>query len=143
MPVDYKLYPKEFKTVSKHLRTVRAANKCERCGVANYGVGWWRDRQFQYVTKPSEQAKSHTEGRFQADNYNAHPKKTTPDVIVIVLTCAHQCQCTPLCAVPEHLLALCQRCHLQQDAAQHQATRRRNRRAALNNGELFQLDATP
>jgi hypothetical protein len=36
MPIDYKKYNKSFHTKSKYIRFVRAKNKCEQCGAANY-----------------------------------------------------------------------------------------------------------
>ena len=37
----------------------------------------------------------------------------------VVLTVAHLCQCSPLCAVAEHVKAMCQRCHLRIDVKLH------------------------
>lgn len=37
----------------------------------------------------------------------------------IVLTVAHLCDCNPLCAIEEHVKAMCQRCHLRVDAEFH------------------------
>ena len=37
----------------------------------------------------------------------------------IVLTVAHLCQCEPLCAIAEHVKAMCQRCHLRIDVELH------------------------
>ena len=44
---------------------------------------------------------------------------------MVVLTTAHlnaaggPCRCEPLCADPDHLRAMCQRCHLRYDAPRH------------------------
>lgn len=38
MPIDYSTYPEGWKTLSVYIRTVRAQNRCEWCGVENYSV---------------------------------------------------------------------------------------------------------
>ena len=37
MPIDYKEYHPKWKLISYLIRTVRAKNQCENCGVINYG----------------------------------------------------------------------------------------------------------
>ena len=39
MPIDYKEYHPDWKAISLRIRTVRAGNKCEWCGVRNRT--WW------------------------------------------------------------------------------------------------------
>lgn len=36
MPIDYSKYPPYWHKLSKHIRFVRAANRCEFCGADNY-----------------------------------------------------------------------------------------------------------
>lgn len=52
----------------------------------------------------------------------------------VVLTTAHLCNCNPLCKNPDHVKAMCQRCHLRVDTELHTknaaATRRRKKEAA-------------
>lgn len=61
----------------------------------------------------------------------------------VVLTVAHlnapggPCQCRPLCANPDHLAVLCQRCHLNYDRPKHLARAARTRRRRKRNLELF------
>ncbi len=38
MPIDYKEYHPKWKLISHLIRKVRAKNKCEFCGVINYGL---------------------------------------------------------------------------------------------------------
>ncbi len=38
---------------------------------------------------------------------------------IIVLTVAHLCSCTPLCANEAHCLGMCQKCHLRTDQILH------------------------
>ena len=50
----------------------------------------------------------------------------------IVLTVAHLCQCEPLCAISEHVKAMCQRCHNRVDIpfrAKHRATTHARKKA--------------
>lgn len=36
MPIDYDKYPRCWRKLSKHIRFVRADNRCEWCGAENY-----------------------------------------------------------------------------------------------------------
>lgn len=36
MPVNYRDYPKDWKKISKRIRSERAKNRCEQCGVENH-----------------------------------------------------------------------------------------------------------
>jgi len=100
MPLDYSLYPANWKEISFVIRFVRAAHRCEKCGVAN-----------------GEQ----------------HPITGSR----VVLTVAHlgipKPDGTPgdkhdkMDCRPENLAALCQRCHLNLDRADHQVVQAHNR----------------
>ena len=46
----------------------------------------------------------------------------------VTLTTAHLCECEPLCKIPEHVKAMCNRCHLRIDVALHAEHRKRNKR---------------
>lgn len=61
----------------------------------------------------------------------------------VVLTVAHLCLCEPLCAEPQHLKAMCNRCHLRTDQPLHQrhaAETRRLAKKALGQLALFGTD---
>lgn len=52
MPIDYKRYPPDWKQISLRIRTERAQNHCEWCGLANGALGYrdpdgrfWTDEQ--------------------------------------------------------------------------------------------------
>ena len=45
----------------------------------------------------------------------------------VILTTAHLCECDPPCVIPEHVKAMCNRCHLRIDVDLHQRHRVRNR----------------
>lgn len=108
MPIDYAKYPKNWWDLSLHIRTVRAQGQCEcsgECGLHQTHPGPRR-----CVERNGEKARW----------ANGH----------IVLTVAHLCHNTA-CADPEHLRAMCQRCHLRYDSVLHSRhaaeTRRRKR----------------
>jgi hypothetical protein len=56
----------------------------------------------------------------------------------VVLTTAHLCQCDPLCGDPEHLKAMCNRCHLRIDVKLHVKHARDKRRARVAVRDLFE-----
>ena len=114
-------YPREWKNLSRRIRFERAQGQCEcegECGLHRTHPGprrcEERDRQ------PARWAKG-----------------------LVVLTVAHlnaadgPCRCTPLCADPAHLKAMCNRCHLRYDVKLHQANALATRRAGKALGDLF------
>jgi hypothetical protein len=130
----YSLYPKDWKEISRAIRVDRAGDRCEWCGVANKTIGA-RDLTGAFHDK------------YSLDWGNPHEWDTWfgqgqfPRYIQIVLTVAHlgvphpdgkpgnkhdKADCRP-----ENLAALCQRCHLNFDRADHlarAATTRENKR---------------
>ncbi|HZT60968.1 MAG TPA: hypothetical protein VFA21_20355 [Pyrinomonadaceae bacterium] len=102
MPIDYSRYPKHWHAFSEQIRFERAQNRCEWCG---------------------------------AENHKPHPDTASK----VVLTVAHLdgkgdvCKCEEedgsKCAKPEHVAALCQRCHLTYDVERHKFNARRTRAA--------------
>lgn len=102
MPMDRSKYPLNWSQISKRIRFVRAGNCCEWCGVWNY---------------------------------------TVRDGIKIILTVAHLGIAKPdgtpgdkadtMDVREENLAALCQRCHLNFDRADHIRNRRINARRRL------------
>lgn len=112
MPIDYTKYPSNWQAFSHAIRTGRAQSQCEcrgECGLHCTHPGPRRCEEVNYT--PAKWAK----GR-------------------IILTVAHLCTCEPPCAIEDHVIACCQRCHLRIDAAlhaKHAAATRRKRREAL------------
>lgn len=98
MAFDRTKYPPYWKIFSRYIREERAQNKCEKCGIENGAIN----------------ARGST----------------------VVLTTAHLdfdggiCQCRRIygrkCARPDHVMAMCQRCHLALDRPYHIKKRRRN-----------------
>jgi hypothetical protein len=107
MPINYKLYPKDWKTVIRPAILERAENKCELCKAPNHAFGYRDEGDFIWSDGLQQ----------EADILDG--KK----IIKIVLTIAHL----------DHdisnndygnLRALCQQCHLRHDAKHHKRTRK-------------------
>ena len=128
MAMDYSRYPANWNEISRHIRD-RAGNKCEWCGVENYAVGardndgnWHNERDIHLMNSDCGYALF---GEF-------------PKMIKIVLTVAHLGVPKPddspgdvhdkMDCRDENLAALCQRCHLNYDRAEHAANAARTRR---------------
>lgn len=121
MPFDRSKYPADWEEVSLHIRNVRAGGRCEcegECGLHSTNPGPRR------CIEMNGQAAKWAKGS-------------------IVLTVAHLnadgaiCQCRPLCSNPQHLKAMCQRCHLRYDHPKHVANARRTRFKRKADRELF------
>jgi len=119
--IDYKKYPKDWKTKIRPDILKRAENKCEFCGIANYSRGYREpDGTFKLESDIYEDDWDSTYSSYK--------------LIKIVLTIAHL----------DHninnndynnLKALCQRCHLNYDKVHHKESRRKTR--FKNQPELF------
>lgn len=72
----------------------------------------------------------HEAGRRRCAEYNGEPGVWAKGRIV--LTVAHLCECDPPCAIGDHVIAACQRCHLRIDVPLHKrnASATRARKAA-------------
>lgn len=124
MPTKLK-YPDNWKAISVFVRYERAGGRCEcesECGLHRTNPGPRR-----CIERDGEYAKW------------AGGK--------VMLTTAHldaegdACRCEELtgelCANPEHLKAMCNRCHLRYDQKKHQKNAAATRRQKKNNLELF------
>ena len=121
MPWDRKKYPKEWDAFSLAIRKDRAKGRCEchgECGL--------------HKTNP---------GPRRCVERNGKPGKWMKGPVV--LTVAHLnhkggvCQCEPRCAIPGHVKAMCQRCHLRLDHPRHVNNARRTRHARKAHRDLF------
>jgi 5-methylcytosine-specific restriction endonuclease McrA len=133
--MDKHRYPPEWSTISRAIRE-RAGQHCEWCGVPNGAYGA-RDRKGTWHEADSIH---HLNSDAGEELFGAFP-----DMIRIVLTVAHlgvsQPDGTPgdkhdtFDCRPENLAALCQRCHLNYDRADHVAhaavTRQRKKLATI------------
>jgi hypothetical protein len=122
VPFDRTKYPPDWRTISVSIRN-RSGGRCECLGCCGdpHRDGW----TIQYA------------GRCRAMNGHLHPVTGSR----VVLTVAHLCRCRDAegkkCGDPTHLLALCQRCHLALDRADHIAHARSNRHARRAAADLF------
>lgn len=130
MPMKIADYPPDWREVSQYVRFERAAGQCEatcedgnRCP-AMHGQKIHRLGRFKESIEPCARPFA-----AEPDWRNCLPCRPVchgstnawgwEQRIRVVLTTAHTCDCQPLCADPEHLLALCQLHHLRLDAALH------------------------
>lgn len=133
-------YPKDWKKIRARILE-RAGNRCERCNVRQYGIGYRDETAFHYeggniYYDDFQYTASYKEAREAAEHINewcdGEPKR-----IVIVLTIAHLNH-TPEDCRDENLLALCQRCHLRHDAKHHARNAARTRKQRLAIRELWE-----
>jgi hypothetical protein len=119
------IYPVNWKEISYRIRYERAKGQCEcegECGLHRTNPG------------PRRCVERDREDAIWADGK-------------VILTVAHLdaegdvCRCEEetgaLCANPEHLKAMCNRCHLRYDHPKHMKNAAKTRRAKKNNLELF------
>jgi len=115
VPFDRTKYPPDWRTISVSIRN-RSGGRCECRGECGH---------------------THLAPRCDAMNHTRHPVTGSR----VVLTVAHLCRCRDAegkkCGDPTHLLALCQRCHLSLDRADHIAHARANRHARRAAADLF------
>ena len=114
-------YPPNWKSLSFWIRFGRAQGRCEcegECGLHRSSPGPRRC--------------------IELDGRRANWARG-----LVMLTVAHlnakdgPCECQPLCAKPDHLKAMCQRCHLRYDQPLHIANARRTRFERRAHRELF------
>jgi hypothetical protein len=103
MPIDYRRYPTNWREFSASIRFARASGRCECTG----------------------QCGLHQPNPFPRRCCELHHKPARWAHGLVRLTVAHLCHCHPPCAIPEHVIAACQRCHLRIDAKKHWTTRRK------------------
>ncbi len=96
MPIDRKKYHPKWSLISYLIRFVRAKNRCEDCGIKNYSVVYYRDRQFwspDEADTPNDGFSTYMQAKAWADEYNdnigeLYDPFTTP-VSVVKLSVAH------------------------------------------------------
>lgn len=140
MPVNYKLYPKEWKTEIVPSILKRAAHKCEKCGVANHRVGFWIYGTFINCIVPrrltnGEYGPNYKQACLYRDELKAKSLDKKIKYIVIVLTVAHLDHDVKN-NDPANLAALCQKCHNNYDATMR-ASRRKYGREVLNHPKFL------
>ena len=123
MPIDYKKYPKDWKTKIRPDILKRAEDCCEFCGVHNYETGF-REEDGNF------RIESTINNWELAENYDY--KK----LIKIILTIAHLDHNINNNKY-DNLKALCQRCHLKYDSKFHSHNRKQNRNNKKQQLEIF------
>jgi len=129
MPIDYKNYPKNWKTEIRPSIMKRAKNRCEICGVRNYSVGSYQEKKFVTTAgNLTHDAAGRGELPFkEASELVKHCNEISDErLIVIVLTIAHLDHNVSN-NDPNNLKALCQRCHNRHDVEYRKANRKKNR----------------
>lgn len=113
-PENRWLYPIDWSQLSAAIRFDRAGARCERCGrphlrrVVHLGDGrWWDADQGVWRSERGRVIKVR-------DRFILAVVRTT----YVVLACAHLDH-NPSNNAPSNLAALCQRCHMRHDAAEH------------------------
>ena len=107
------LYPIDWQQISEAIRFGRAGARCEQCSrphlsyVAHLGDGRWWDG-------PARCWRNHRGRRVAVKGVVLTSVRTT----YVVLACAHLNH-DPGDSTPGNLRALCQRCHIIHDAAEH------------------------
>lgn len=111
MPMIRSRYPANWEQFSREIRFGRAGGRCECTGECGL-----------HRTTPGPRR------CVEVDGSKAHWANGK-----VILTVAHlnaaggPCQCDPHCADPEHVKAMCQRCHLRYDGPRHQDNASKNR----------------
>lgn len=133
MPIDYKEYPDNWKQISQRIRSERAGNACEQCGLVN-GQIIVRNKNGSYrKICGTEYDMIHSKVR---NGYSHSGALKRLGFTRIVLTVAHLNHIKSDCR-EENLKALCQACHLKLDLPQHIFNRKYGRKARENNLSLF------
>lgn len=118
-PENKARYPDNWKAISIDIRTNRANNRCEVCGVQNYSVGHWIYGEFKTVDQIIEALNEKG-----IDLTMSIPLEAKP--IRIILTVAHLDHQPENCDY-SNLKAMCQRCHNNYDSKHRSQTRKRTR----------------
>jgi protein-arginine kinase activator protein McsA len=126
MPIDYKLYPANWKTEIRPSILLRANNCCEKCKVPNKkliirgkynGIECYQDDSGNiFNALNSESIGSDYVGE-------VHPKNGFIRVILTIAHLDHDINNND----PENLRAYCQKCHNNHDIEHRKANRKKNR----------------
>jgi len=106
MPVDWARYPPNWPLFRVEIRDARARGRCECIGECG-------------IHRPNPHPRRCVE---------IHHKPARWFRGTVRLTIAHLCHCDPPCTIPDHVKAMCQRCHLRVDRWNHARKRQETRR---------------
>lgn len=129
MPIDYKKYPKNWKSEIRPMILKRAKNKCEICGLPNYeiisrGVTENKVDVYQLVAGDIYLALN-SDLIYDCDS-EPNEEIEFKMAIKIILTIAHLNHNINDNRA-DNLKAMCQRCHLRYDAKHHAETRKKHK----------------
>lgn len=134
------LYPIDWQQLTDMIRFQRAKGRCEGCArphgkqVIHLGDGrWWSEEEFTW-----------RDGRGRIVRRLAPPalSETALKTTMVYLATAHLDH-NPGNSDPKNLKALCQRCHIIHDRAEHQRRRRISFLMSRAIGDLFYGKYTP
>lgn len=126
------LYPSDWSQISRRVRFERAQGRCEACArphgitITQLADGTWRAPDQPVWRDDRGEIRPHPT---LLETFGARNK-------LVILACAHLDQ-DPRHNEEANLSALCGRCHLRHDAAEHARRRRLTARARLALGDLF------
>ncbi len=140
------LYPIDWRELSAFIRFRRAKGRCERCrrphgrDVLHLGDGvWWDDEATTWRDGKGRRARAlaHPEA-FEREQFVFAGFEPAPwlSVTRVVLASAHLNH-DPSDNRPRNLAALCQRCHMVHDAAEHRRRRLQNAFRGRAMGDLL------
>lgn len=124
------LYPIDWPELSRHIRFIRAGGRCEHCDrphgemIIHLGDGIWWD--------PALACWRDGRGRPLKEVPQNRARRSTR----VILACAHLDH-DPTHNHDRNLAALCQRCHMIHDAAEHRRRRWLNAFQSRARGDLF------
>jgi hypothetical protein len=128
MPINYKKYPKNWKTEIRPRILQRANNKCESCGVENYKVIFRGILNGQDVYQDlNGDIFSAIDSTLILSEFEDYLEEIKPNqkAIKVVLTIAHLDHDADNHNVSDdRLKALCQKCHLAYDKEYHLSKRK-------------------
>ncbi len=122
MPIDYRKYPRNWKSEIRPAILDRANHECEECKVPNYAIGYWLDGGFHLCEYNKDNSMMKGRRGFRVNDL--------VKVVKIILTVSHTDHDV---TNNDHsnLRALCQRCHLTHDREHHSKMRKINRRKRI------------
>jgi len=141
-------YADGWREFSRWVRDVRAGRRCECCGECGLHQAAFIDPRKAVLAAPGVLIAcpgAVTLAARRCIEHDGEPARYMKRGTIVMLTVAHlnaeggPCQCDPRCVIPEHVLALCQRCHLRYDGPRHQANARDTRLAPAGEQQALTL----